>query len=106
MTFKTILNDPGEPVSVTSRMIQLIPVQMYILPTGTKDNKASVAVVMATGDGTPVVIGQISLRMIFESLDESSKALLSSEIYSLKIEERHRHDRCKYCGCKSCGCPL
>jgi len=70
--FETEVLGVNERVEAPPRTIQLLPTKLYILPQGSIRNEPSLVWVLSAGDRSPVVVSQISLRMLIESLDRKA----------------------------------
>ena len=68
MDLKTNFLKYGEPVRVPPRTIELRPTVLNVLPAGTRENKMSFAFELAVGNGETVVVTQLSMKMLVESL--------------------------------------
>lgn len=66
--FEVIALTKEQHIEMPPRTIQLIPTRLYVLPEGSVTNEMSFAWVLSASDTTPVVIAQITARMMFESM--------------------------------------
>lgn len=78
--FKTVLRTPCMGPFILPRTIELRPIEMHVFPEGSRDDKASFALVMATSDNTPVAVAQLTLRMLFNSMDRDVLELIHKEL--------------------------
>lgn len=83
--FETTLLKPGAPVVIRPDTIEMRPVRMFILPEGDIKNCPSLSLSLIDHYGHEVV-GQLSFRMLFESLDKASRTLFEYEWKLLKEE--------------------
>jgi len=83
---KTILLGKDESAPLPEHMVQLIPSKMYVFPEGTRDNRPSLGLIMSTGNGQEVVIAQLSVGMLFNSFNDTTRNLFEKEWARLKGE--------------------
>lgn len=79
--FEVVRLEKGEGVGVPPRTVQLRPTKMFVLPEGSIEDKPSLVFVHSVGDGTPVVVAQISLKMLISSLDDRSAEMFQEAIF-------------------------
>lgn len=82
--FVAILRPPNSPIVLPPRTIELRPSVLYILPEGSTEDRPSFGLILTTGDSTPVVVAQISFKMLFDSLNTEAKELLEKEWATMK----------------------
>ena len=80
---------PNQPVALPSRIIQLLPTDLFILPTGATDETPSIALVLSAGED-PVVVTQCSLKMILSQMPIAALNRLGLEV-SRERERRGLH---------------
>lgn len=66
--FKVFLLKKGQSLELPRGMIQLRPTGLYVFPEGSVTNEMSFALELSVDDKTPVVLAQISARMLLEAL--------------------------------------
>ena len=76
----------GEPVEIPPRTIQLKPTALFFLPTGAIDDGPSLAVILST-QRDPVVVAQITIRMLLEAFTDGELVAAKSHI---EVELRRR----------------
>lgn len=87
--FTVIQLEPNEKVPVTREAVELRPVQMFILPEGTKENKTSFTVALAGINGGIVAYGQISLKMLLSNIPVNSLPKLIDEAKEIIYGSTH-----------------
>lgn len=86
---RSFLRRPDSPLPLAHGVVQLIPSELHILPTGSTEDKPSLAWVLTSGwdPGQAVVVSQLSVRMLFESLKPDALEVLEKEWRRVKREK-------------------